>query len=244
MSLRRSPDPLLPLSSLRIKTPFFPHSDAPRPRGRRWQFVLAIVLTLVLSLLWWVGVFGGNVREVDPGRLYRSAQLTGDTLEGTMRYYRIRSVVNLRGAQPKAEFYRSEMSVSNRLGAEHRDISLSAYTMPPPGELVKVIAAFDQLPRPILVHCRGGSDRTGLVATLYEVICEGRSVDRAERDQLTWRYGHLAFSRSRAMDRFFDLYRETSHGQGLRDWIQTSYPALYARAHPDENASRADHSGE
>lgn len=196
---------------------------------RRWPFVVALILAGILSLLWWVGVFGGNVREVDPGRLYRSAQLTDGTLAGTMERYGIRSVINLRGAQPRAPFYQSEMRVCKELGAQHRDVALSAYALPPPAELRKVLLAFDQLPRPILLHCRGGSDRTGLVSALYEIVYEGRSVDEAESTQLTWRYGHLSFSRSRAMDRFFALYRDSSHGEGLRAWIADSYPKVYAR---------------
>ena len=30
------------------------------------------------------------------------------------------------------------------------------------------------------------------------------------------------------MDEFFDLYRQNGNGLGLREWITTRYPALYA----------------
>lgn len=197
------------------------------PRRRKG---LAIALSLLIStfgLLWWIGVIGGNVHEVASGRFYRSAQLTDATLSNTLRRFHIASVVNLRGAYPDQQFYTSELRVCRELGVRHEDVSFSAVRLPPPTELEKLLRCFDTMPRPVLIHCQAGSDRTGLAATLYVNLYEGVPLDRAEASQLTWRYGHFSFSRTRAMDRFFDLYRKTSQGLGMRAWIGTKYPALY-----------------
>lgn len=203
------------------------------PQAPWWQRALAastLLATLVLTLLWWVGVLGGNVREVVPGRFYRSAQLSGSTLKNVLVGQGIRSVINLRG--PRTEgFYRSETQVCRELGVAHYDVSLGATHLPKPEEMRRLLDDLDRASRPIMVHCEGGADRAGLAATLYENVYEGVPLDRAESEQLTWRYGHLAFTKSRAMDRFFDLYRQTSAGKGLRSWIESTYPSIYEREH-------------
>jgi protein tyrosine/serine phosphatase len=39
----------------------------------------------------------GNVHVVEPGELYRSAQLNGASLDGVLKRYGIKTVINLRG---------------------------------------------------------------------------------------------------------------------------------------------------
>ncbi len=202
----------------------------PRRRSRRKALYGAgIALALILAFLWWIGVLGGNVREVEAGRFYRSAQLSGSNLDGVLRRYRIRSVINLRGSSTKA-YYRSEVAVCRNLGVAHFDVSTSAYRLPRPKELRELLAALDQAPRPVLVHCQQGADRSGLASTIYQNLYEGVPLDRAERDQLTWRYGHFPSFGTWRMDRFFDLYRQTAAGQDLRTWIARTYPGVYARS--------------
>ncbi len=44
-------------------------------------------------------------------------------------------------------------------------------------------------PGPILVHCRHGADRTGLVVAMYRIIFEGWSREEARREMLYGGYG-------------------------------------------------------
>lgn len=206
-----------------------------RPRlGRRSRrlawWTLGIVLFL-LSLLWFIGVFGGNIRTVLPGRLYRSAQLTGSTLQGALVSHHIRTVVNLRGPLTTDAWYKSETQVCKQLGVSHLDVSFSATSLPPPEEMQKLVKAFDNAHYPVMVHCMGGSDRAGLASTVYMAVYQHEPLDQAQREELTFRYGHIKWGRAGAMDRFLDLYRKTGRGLGLRDWIFKSYPAEYARVH-------------
>ena len=179
------------------------------------------------AFLSWIGVLGGNVREVAPGRFYRSAQLSGTTLRNALETRGIRSLINLRGVR-REDFYRSETQVCRDLGVVHYDIPFSAVHLPRPADLRSLLDDLDRAPKPIMVHCQGGADRAGLASTIYENVYESVPLDRAESEQLTWRYGHLAFTKSRAMDRFFDLYRQTSAGKNLRTWISRTYPTIYA----------------
>src|SRR5690349_5614435 len=79
-----------------------------RRRRRRIALAVGVFFLVVFLLLCYVGVFGGNVRTVVPGQVYRSGQLTGNgiqplsaqwvghSLDNVLRSRHIRTVVNLR----------------------------------------------------------------------------------------------------------------------------------------------------
>jgi protein tyrosine phosphatase (PTP) superfamily phosphohydrolase (DUF442 family) len=234
-------------------TKFVPVASATqraRPK-RRTRLLLGFILVflLLVALLWWIGVFGGNVRVVVPGRVYRSAQLTGnnytadtarwigDDLNDVLRRYHIRTVINLRGGGMANDYYRQEIADCKRLGVVHVDIPMSAHHLPPPQSLRQLLAVFDHQPYPILFHCQGGADRSGRVGALYLNIYQGVPLQEALHRQLTWRYGHFAFTAAGRMNDFFSLYRRTAHGLSLRDWINTVYPTLYLKVSRSAAAS-------
>lgn len=188
-----------------------------------------MVVLAILGLLTYMGQFWGNVRTVEPGQVYRSAQLTGARLGHVLRENRIRSVINLRGPLPRDKALRAERAQCAALGIVHADVKLSASRPPSPDQLRLLLSDFDRLPRPILIHCAGGADRSGLASAIYLNVYKSTPLNTAERDQLTWRYGHLSFSAAHPMDDFFTLYRRTSGGRPLRQWIERDYPRLFAQ---------------
>lgn len=199
-----------------------------RRRLLRGLWIALITIGIVIGALSYVGVFDGNVRVVEPGRVYRSGQLVGSQLVDTLKTNHIRSVVNLRGHLPEDARLRNEWAVCRQMGIAHVDVSMSAGKLPRPQEVRRLLIALETLPRPILIHCAGGADRTGLACTLYVNIYNGVPLDKAQSNQLTWRYGHLSFGSAHPMDDFFDLYRKTGQGMSIREWAIDRYPSVYA----------------
>lgn len=182
----------------------------PRP-GRRALALAGLVALLALALLlaWpaWLQL-RGNYHVVLPGLAYRAAQPDGAALRRAQAQDGIRSVLNLRGAQPDAPWYRAEIAASAELGLVHADFGLSATREPTPQRLAELVALMRRLPPPVLIHCRSGADRTGLAAALYLAAIAGRPPAEAA-GQLSLRYGHLGLaplSRAVAMDRAFADY--------------------------------------
>lgn len=199
-------------------------------RSRKILGFMLLVLILALAFVWYIGAVGGNKRTVIPGRLYRSAQLTGAALRGELTKYGIKTVINLRGLSPDEAWYRDETAVCREMGVAHVDIALWASRLPEPEELDKLLDAYDHATYPVLIHCQGGSDRSGLAAAIYRIVYEGAPVDQAVHQELTWRYGHFRTKKARAMDEFFDLYSQTGAGMDFRQWIMKQYPAAYRKA--------------
>ena len=63
---------------------------------------------------------------------------------------------------------------------------------------------FKQIEYPVLIHCKSGADRTGLMATLY-LIFKGIDIKTA-KSQLSFRYLHVRLAKSGILDNFFDNY--------------------------------------
>jgi hypothetical protein len=211
---------------------------------RRAVYALIILLVAAVAFAAYAGVFNGNVRAVHVDRVYRSAQLAGDgllqrsasffgnSMTAVLNRHRIRTVINLRGGSEKDAWHRQEKSVCAYEHVKLIEFSFSAIKLPRPGDLKRLLGTVDHLAPsdyPILIHCNGGADRSGMVSTIYRNVYDHVPLDAAEAEELTWRYGHFSFFRTRAMDLFFTLYRQTSHGKDLRKWIMTTYPSVYAR---------------
>lgn len=137
-------------------------------------------------------IMGMNLHEVDPGKLYRSAQLTGEELAATIEAHQIKTVVNLRGAHPGEGWYDDECAVVDARGLSLVDIPMSADHLPHREDLIRLLNAFRDAERPLLVHCRAGADRTGEATAIYMLEYMGKSKAEA-LTALDWDYWHVEF---------------------------------------------------
>lgn len=192
-----------------------PHSvssSTPRRRVRVPRPVKATGIALLVFVLSAGAFFGslqldGNIHVVEPGQLVRSAQLSKSGFARVIRTDSIRSIVNLRGAHPGAGWYDAEVAVADSLGVAHYDYGISAERPVTTKQIDDILHLLRTAPKPVLIHCQGGADRSGLVAALYEAEIAGKSADVADQ-QLSLRYGHFPYltSRTGAMDRSFWTY--------------------------------------
>lgn len=161
---------------------------------------------LIISLL--IGGFAvyvyhdRNFHQVLAGELYRSAQMSDTDLAVRIRAHGIRSVLNLRGARPRQAWYAPEVGVSRALGVRHYDLGLSARRELTPAERDELLRLMSEAPKPLLIHCKQGADRTGLAAALYLRHDRRRSLEEAGKQLSIW-YGHFPWlgSRTGAMER-------------------------------------------
>jgi protein tyrosine phosphatase (PTP) superfamily phosphohydrolase (DUF442 family) len=154
-----------------------------------------------------VVVYTGNFHTVDAGRFYRSAQLGRDELAKQIRANGIKAIVNLRGAHPGQSWYDDEIAVSRAAGVVHHDYPLSANRALTPAETRDIVEILRTAPMPILVHCKSGADRSGLVAALYRSALRHQSPREAAQELSLW-YGHVPFlwSGTKAMDETFQVF--------------------------------------
>jgi protein tyrosine/serine phosphatase len=166
-----------------------------------WTAGLMTIPTLALGSYLAILQIDGNFHEVLPGQLYRSAQPTPSELAQYIKRYGIRTVVNLRGPSERA-WYRDEVATTQKLSVQHVDFRMRASQQLTPDESERLITLLKEAPKPVLIHCKAGADRTGLASVIYLQQIAGVNEETAEW-QLSPLYGHLPlpFLRTYAMDR-------------------------------------------
>ncbi len=172
---------------------------------RRWVIRIALVVLVPLAavtLFLLAQLELGNFHEVLPGELYRSAQPTQEDLTRYTKEHGIKSVLNLRGGNPADGWYQEEIAASEELHITHLDFRMKAARELTDAQVAELIEVMRSAPKPLLIHCRSGADRTGLAAALYLEAISGKPMSQAS-GQLSLRYGHLPFgwTDAQAMDR-------------------------------------------
>ncbi len=172
---------------------------------------------------------GSNLHVVLPGRVYRSAQPSGADVERRIRDLGIRTIVNLRGTADPASWYLEEARATHQGNVAQEDIRFSAGHLPSPNEVRRFLQVLERSEYPVLLHCRRGSDRTGVASAIVLLLQTSQSVTEAEH-QLGLRYGHVAVGRPAFLNGFLGLYKEFLREKGLthtpehfREWIEHGY---------------------
>lgn len=178
-------------------------------RIKKFLKVLGVVLFIAAVGFLYI-LEHGNFHAITAGEAYRSGQLDSSRLAYYIKKHNIKSVLNLRGnvasdGESVAQWYLDEKRISAELGAKHYDIYLSSTSEPEKEDVQKLMEFFKTAPRPVLLHCKSGADRTGLVASMWKVVVDKEPKSEAGK-QLTILYGHFPIGPAAAMDRFFDSW--------------------------------------
>jgi protein tyrosine/serine phosphatase len=149
----------------------------------------------------------GNFHVVSLGKVYRSGQMDEAQWTDYIQKYAIKSLLNLRGEHHSSPWYQQEIRVAEKLGVTHYDVKISANREVDNETLDAILATMRQAPKPILVHCQAGADRSSLIAAVYLFAVEGQLAEAAT-NQFSLLYGHFPYllSRTGAMDRSFWRY--------------------------------------
>ncbi len=92
----------------------------------------------------------------------------------------VKTVIDLRGPGERAE---RERALVESLGMRYVNIPLSGWRRPQDEAVLRILALLaDPAARPVLVHCRRGADRTGVIVALYRILYEGWDPERAYRE--------------------------------------------------------------
>ena len=158
--------------------------------------------------------------------VFRCPQPGEDQLARTIEAHDLRTVVCLRGeGAPTAGSARAAESA----GIQFWNVPMSATRQPSPETLLLLWRVAAEAPRPLLLHCRAGVDRTGLASAIV-VLHDTGDLDAA-RDQLDLvPNGHLGWFGTGAMDDVLDRYEAHADRLSFPDWVRDVYAAEFAAA--------------
>jgi protein tyrosine phosphatase (PTP) superfamily phosphohydrolase (DUF442 family) len=216
-----------------------PNSLPPKQGRWRLRFFRRTLIVIGLVLLALVGVaalrffvfhnFGTVVEE----QVYRSNQPTGDEIRRWQMQYGLKSVLNLRGDEKRNARVQSEMAAAKEVGVQYLSVQLSSTSEMTGEDLRRTIEALETAPRPLLIHCRLGADRTGVVSMMAAMAIGGESYREARR-QVTPLYFHFDYSPKHVASLLGEYEawcrqqgRDTDGWTQFRQWALT----VYATAH-------------
>ena len=127
--------------------------------------------------------------------------------EGLPNLYRVDSEV-YRSGQPEGEGLRSAENLGiktvlslrspNRDAALDKSGDLLLRNVPMHSwnthdeDIISALRIIHDAPKPILVHCRHGADRTGLIMAMYRMVFQGWTKEQAKEEMLEGGYGFHA----------------------------------------------------
>lgn len=195
--------------------------------SRKKASALALLLAAAAGLLYYA-FFTLRIDTVIEGRFYRSAQLSGPALERLIRGKGLRTVINLRGNDQDSGWFLEEQEVVRQHGVNLYTFDLSANKLPVYLKLRRIIELLASAEKPVLIHCKRGADRTGLVSALALALEKDPPLNELKNQFSVW-YGVLPFYRS-AGPYFFSRYEQWLHRnkkshsrETLLGWIENDY---------------------
>jgi tyrosine-protein phosphatase SIW14 len=208
-----------------FKWPTF-HSKLNRRGLLRWGLGLTIFgMITVVPFVYFRASYahGKRLRVVTPEKFYRCGQLTSSGFREAIAQYGIKTVINLQDENPdpvlpdgyfhsKPEVPESELC--RQLGARYILLNFDLPTRDKaPLEHPKVIDEYlkildDPASYPILLHCKAGLHRTGLLTAIYRMEYERWPVGEAMRELRANGFGDFAAtSANDYIYAFLELYQ-------------------------------------
>jgi protein tyrosine/serine phosphatase len=162
-----------------------------------------------------------NRHQIAPG-VWRSAQ-PGPAQIAFLARKGIRTIVNLRGERDCGS-YRLEVEACRRHGIKLVNFQLRSRMVPSVEVIHEARALFNELEYPILLHCKSGADRAGLMSAFFMYMKEGRPIEEAVK-QLSLKFGHFKKSETGVLDYLFERYLADSSAEPMTffEWLETRY---------------------
>jgi len=183
----------------------------PTHAARKLCWILGMIALACLARFWYLEE-QGNFHAITPGEAYRSSQMDRDELEHYIRKYAICSVINLQGRHDGKGWYTEENDVCRETGIRHYDLNMTSDQAPSESEIKALLDIYETAPRPVLIHCQAGADRSGLAAALWKVAVDGAPKSEAQK-QLSVLLGHVPIGPTRALDEFIENWHPPQSGQ-------------------------------
>ncbi len=135
----------------------------------------------------------------------------------------VRTIVNLRGERLCGSYW-LETQACARHGIKLVNFPVRSRAAPSREEIRAAHRLFQNTDYPMLMHCKSGSDRAGLMSVLFMHLHQGLPIAEALK-QLSWRFGHIRQADTGILDAFFERYLDDTKRRSIAfiDWVDTVY---------------------
>ena len=163
-----------------------------------------------------------NNRHKISDEAWRSAQPAPHHIRSAARAG-VKTVVNLRGDQSFGTTWLEERACAQN-GLKLVNFKLRSRAAPTRDELRAIRELLETISYPVLMHCKSGADRAGLMSVMYAHVRKGVPIAEA-RQQLSLKYGHIKQADTGVLDSVFERYLADNAESPIAfwDWVDTRY---------------------
>jgi protein tyrosine/serine phosphatase len=161
-------------------------------------------------------------------RAWRSAQPAPHQIRAMARRG-LRTVINLRGERACGSYW-TERDTCREHGVALVNFQVRSREAPTRETIRAARDLFERVEYPVLMHCKSGADRAGLMSVLYLHIAEQVPIDQARR-QLALRFGHFRSADTGILDFIFERYLQDNARTPMpfMEWVDTMYDPVTLR---------------
>jgi len=162
-----------------------------------------------------------NRHQIDE-QTWRSAQPTPSQIARAGRRG-IKTIVNLRGERECGSYW-LETEACRRAGIDLVNFVARSREAPRKKDIHAARELFARIKYPMMMHCKSGADRAGIMSALYLILHKDLPVTVA-RQQLSLRYGHIRQADTGVLDYVLDRYLEDNArcAMDFLTWVDTVY---------------------
>ena len=137
----------------------------------------------------------------------------------------VKTVINLRGDRSFGTAWLEDRACAKH-GLKLVNFKLNSRVAPSREDLLAVKQLLETIEYPVLIHCKSGADRAGLMSVLFRHVHDGVPIAKA-KNQLSLRYGHIRQADTGVLDYFFERYLSDNAKSPIVfwDWVATQYDA-------------------
>jgi protein tyrosine phosphatase (PTP) superfamily phosphohydrolase (DUF442 family) len=164
-----------------------------------------------------------NFHRLSPNA-FRSNQPSAGFLKKLQRRHGLKTVISMRKANRSAP-YRLEKQACDRLGLTLVNHAMSSRKLPEAQKILDAKRLLETVDYPILIHCKSGADRAGLMSVLYMHFIRQQPMEEAVK-QLHIKYGHFRWADTGKLDFFFDAFfdfQKTHPEVSFEEWVSQHY---------------------
>lgn len=145
---------------------------------RKYVRRIAVLVALTIGIVIYGYVRDGNFHEVVDDQVYRSARPSPGQARRWIQQHDLRTILVLRERTTTGAAEVREVAAEHDVDVVY--LPLSAYAHIDSPSLVRLIELLEESPKPLLLHCRAGFDRSGVASALAAWYVGGQSYAEAK----------------------------------------------------------------
>ena len=138
----------------------------------------------------------------------------------------IKTIINLRGIR-KDGGWLLENEACNKYNIKLIDFRARSRAAPEKEMIFKADKLFKSIEYPVLIHCKSGADRAGIMCCLY-MLTHGKKTPTTAKKQLSWKFLHIKWAKPGVLDAFVEEYSLDYKKTMIKfmDWVEKEYDPI------------------